>query len=141
MNLFSYPPGFEETEGNLALYKLVLSARVRRSGREFCSIQTCFIRQGSEKAEVSCMNCGISCHVTHETTKGRMCATCHQFFNRTGQVNQSINHSINQLINQSVSGAGPLLLRKNRSVYMFFFNRPIKQNPKLIDSNPDSSYY
>jgi len=35
---------------------------------------------------VSCMNCGISCHVTHETTKGRMCATCHQFFNRTGQV-------------------------------------------------------
>jgi len=42
--------------------------------------------EGSEKAEVSCMNCGISCHVTHETTKGRMCATCHQFFNRTGQV-------------------------------------------------------
>ena len=25
-----------------------------------------------------CSNCGILCHVTHATTKGEMCGTCHQ---------------------------------------------------------------
>jgi len=33
-----------------------------------------------------CSNCGILCHVTHATTKGEMCGTCHQYFNRTGQL-------------------------------------------------------
>jgi len=33
-----------------------------------------------------CSNCGILCHVTHATSKGDMCGTCHQYFNRTGHV-------------------------------------------------------
>merc|ERR1711935_337054 len=33
-----------------------------------------------------CSNCGILCHVTHATNKGEMCGTCHQYFNRTGQL-------------------------------------------------------
>ena len=33
-----------------------------------------------------CFNCGILCHFTHATPKGQMCGTCHQYFQRTGNV-------------------------------------------------------
>jgi len=39
-----------------------------------------------EEAKPRCSNCGILCHVIHSTPKGDMCGTCHQYFNKTGQL-------------------------------------------------------
>jgi len=39
-----------------------------------------------DSSKPRCSNCGILCHVTHATSKGEMCGTCHQYFNRTGHV-------------------------------------------------------
>jgi len=39
-----------------------------------------------DDSKPKCSNCGILCHVTHSTTKGNFCGTCHQYWNRTGQL-------------------------------------------------------
>merc|ERR1712226_119087 len=39
-----------------------------------------------DDSKPKCSNCGILCHVTHTTTKGNFCGTCHQYWNRTGQL-------------------------------------------------------
>jgi len=40
----------------------------------------------SHSSKPKCFNCGILCHVTHATPKGQMCGTCHQYFQRTGNI-------------------------------------------------------
>jgi len=40
----------------------------------------------SLSSKPKCFNCGILCHITHSTAKGEMCGTCHQYFQRTGNV-------------------------------------------------------
>jgi len=39
-----------------------------------------------DASKPTCSNCGILCHVVHPTPKGDMCGTCHQYYNRTGQL-------------------------------------------------------
>ena len=40
----------------------------------------------TDETKPKCSNCGILCHVTHSTSKGNFCGTCHQYWNRTGQL-------------------------------------------------------
>jgi len=46
--------------------------------------------EDDKEASAKCGNCGIPCHTTHpssdKSTKGQLCGTCHQFWNRTGQM-------------------------------------------------------
>merc|ERR1711953_114368 len=39
-----------------------------------------------DDSKPKCSNCGILCHITHTTPKGNFCGTCHQYWNRTGQL-------------------------------------------------------
>jgi len=40
----------------------------------------------TDDTKPKCSNCGILCHVTHATSKGNLCGTCHQYWVRTGQL-------------------------------------------------------